>query len=546
MGKAGKAGWIGSAFVVLAVGGVSGYVLLGHSGSDTFDATAVSATPPTDADAAKFARSFLEAWSSGPEHYPDTAADTDAPVTAGTALRGYHDGLKLTALTFGPATAAGPDPKAPNAARVTYTVTAQVAGGTWTYPGALDVLKDEHGHKAVHWVPAVLFSGLRGGQHLEAGTVPAQASQVKVVAKDGTTELTAARYPSLADIATTIGQHAGSDAHADGGSGVAVVDSAGVKLSAVKVFQQPPPAVVVTTIDPHLESVAQQAVRDSHLGDKPTSVVVLDRHNGHILAIAYRGPNNDAINSAKAPGSTMKIITSATLFDQAGLNPSSNAPCLKEQTAAGGVFHNEDDVPVNPSATVQEAFAESCNTSFIKDGFHYLVNNGDSSALHNEAQDVFGMGSWSIGGGVATADPSIPTDSQGSDVAAQFIGQGKVTMSPLFLASVAATVGEGAFHQPVILPDLKQLATAKRPISASTAAALRQMMQAVVAHGTATPRLGGMPGVGAKTGTAEEATHTNGWLTAYDDDLAVASMVERGTSGVDSAGYVVKTVLSAD
>ncbi|MEV0743242.1 hypothetical protein AB0I51_46710 [Streptomyces sp. NPDC050549] len=51
--------------------------------------------------------------------------------------------------------------------------------------------------------------------------------------------------------------------------------------------------------------------------------------------------------------------------------------------------------------------------------------------------------------------------------------------------------------------------------------------------------------MGAKTGTAEEGNGTNGWLTAYSDDLAVASLVEGGSSGVGSAGYVVRDLLTA-
>ncbi|WP_037681661.1 hypothetical protein [Streptomyces griseus] len=42
--------------------------------------------------------------------------------------------------------------------------------------------------------------------------------------------------------------------------------------------------------------------------------------------------------------------------------------------------------------------------------------------------------------------------------------------------------------------------------------------------GTAAPRLGGLSGVGAKTGTAEEGDHTNGWLTAYNSRIAVAAL----------------------
>ena len=117
-------------------------------------------------------------------------------------------------------------------------------------------------------------------------------------------------------------------------------------------------------------------------------------------------------------------------------------------------------------------------------------------------------------------------------------------MSPLVVASLAATVRDGAFHQPVILPDQPQT-PAPRRLPAATGAALRQVMRAAVVHGTATPRLGDLPRTGAKTGTAEVGDGTNGWFTAYDDDIAAAALVEGGSSGVDSAGYVVRALLTA-
>jgi cell division protein FtsI/penicillin-binding protein 2 len=69
------------------------------------------------------------------------------------------------------------------------------------------------------------------------------------------------------------------------------------------------------------------------------------------------------------------------------------------------------------------------------------------------------------------------------------------------------------------------------------------MMRDVAVRGTAAPRLSGLAGVGAKTGTAEEGDHTNGWLTAYNSRVAAAALVEGGRSGVDSAGYVVRRLL---
>ncbi|MDT0469749.1 hypothetical protein [Streptomyces gibsoniae] len=37
---------------------------------------------------------------------------------------------------------------------------------------------------------------------------------------------------------------------------------------------------------------------------------------------------------------------------------------------------------------------------------------------------------------------------------------------------------------------------------------------------------------------------THGWLTAYNSSIAVAALVEGGSSGADSAGYVVPNLLT--
>ncbi len=546
MGRAARFGCIGACVVLLGAGGFGvHYFLNATTGSPpVFDSADVAKTPPGGADSVKFARAFLDTWAEGPSHYAGAASDTDAQQTAMAGLQSYDDGLKLTSVSFGSVASRGVDPKNPQGRRITFTVTAHVAGGTWRYPGALDVEQSGNGQKAVRWSSSVLYPGLADGQSLAAGSIPAPASDTRVLASDGRTELTAARFPSLADVIATLAQHAQASGGATSGSGVAVLDATGTKVAAAKVFTAPRPATVTTTIDAAVQTTAEHAVLDGHDSGKPTSVVALDWRDGHILAIAYHGPNDDAIDSAKAPGSAMKIITSAALIDHAGFTPNSAAPCANTQVAASELFHNESDVRPDPGTTLQQAFQESCNTAFIKEGFDHLVTAGDASTLHDEAYSVFGLGSWSIGGGVQTTDPSVPADPQGGDQAAQFIGQGQVTMSPLILASLAATVRDGGFHQPVILPHAAQQPASRR-ISATTTGYLRQMMRAVVTGGTAEPRLGDLPDTGAKTGTAEEGDHTNGWLTAYNDRFAVASLVEGGSSGVDSAGYVVRAVLTS-
>ncbi|MEU8837316.1 penicillin-binding transpeptidase domain-containing protein [Streptomyces sp900116325] len=545
-----KAGIAGAGTALLVLGGFGAYNIVHGLASGTtggsqasagkrFDPAAVSSSPPSDTKAVKATQAFLDSWSA--QHLEGAAGDTDAPSTAAQGLQGYADGLHLKKLTFDEVVAVGPSTVTPGATKVTFNVTAQMAGGTWSYPSAVAVLQSTGGQVAVHWNNSVLYPGLGDDQSLTAGKLPADANTAKVVASDGKTDL--AKFSSLQDIAATIRKNA-TPAGGSTDTGVAVTNAGGGGTKTVKVFSKGDDPVIKTTIDAHLQAVAERAVRDDQLGGKAAGTVALDWTNGHILAIAHTGADGDiALNGIKSPGSTMKIITSAALFDQAGLTPNSPAPCTDSLTANSQSFHNDSGVRANLSATIAQAFTVSCNTSFIKDGFRDLVHNGDASALHDEAVNVFGMGSWSIGGGVATTDPSIPSDAQGGDQAAQFIGQGKVTATPLFMASVAATVRNSGFHQPIILPTQQQV-TAPRTISARTAGYLQTMMRNVATSGTAAPRLSGLAGVGAKTGTAEEGDHTNGWLTAYNSRIAVAALVEGGRSGVDSAGHVVRHLLT--
>ncbi|MFF7969716.1 penicillin-binding transpeptidase domain-containing protein [Streptomyces sp. NPDC007905] len=545
-----KLGLAGACTALLVVGGIGTYNVVhgltagasqdGRPGaSGSFDPSTLSSTPPSNAEAVKLTRAFLGNWSE--QHFEGAASDTDTPDTAAPALQGYKAGLHLKDWTFDHVLPAGPSPVTPGATKVTFDVRAEVAGGTWRYSSAVAVVRSTNGVPAVHWNNSVLYPGLSEGQSLTAGKLPVGAGSAKVVASDGRTDLST--FSSLQDVAATIRQNA----RPTGGgvsTGVAVVDGGGAGIKTLKVFSKGRTPVIETTIDAHLQAVAERAVEDPHLQEKPAGTVALDWSNGHILALAHTGTDGDiAINGIKSPGSTMKIITLAALFDQAGLTPNSTAPCTDSLTANSQLFHNDPGVKSNTASTLAQAFTVSCNTSFIKDGFHYLVHDADASALHDEAVNVFGMGSWSIGGGVATTDPSIPADVQGGDQAAQFIGQGKVTATPLFMASVAATVRGVGFKQPIILPGRHQQ-TAPRPISARTAGYLQSMMRSVATSGTAAPRLGGLPGVGAKTGTAEEGDHTNGWLTAYNSRTAVAALVEGGSSGVDSAGYVVRQLLT--
>jgi hypothetical protein len=542
---------------VLAGGGYAlfnvGNALLGSPGGPaTFNASDLSTAPPSSTAAQQQATAFLQAWQAGPEHYADAGKASDSPLTTQAALQKYHDGLSLTSVSFSHITATGASSQtgasqAGAAETVSFDVSAQVKGGTWTYRGSLDVVQSSNGKTAVRWAPSVLYPALGADQSLQAGPVTATAASTTITDQNGT-PLTAAQFPSLRDILPTIAQSS-TAAGGTSGTGVEVVNASGTGVAAAKVFTQPKAATVKTTLDAKLQATAEAAMRLPQVNGKSTGVVVIRPSDGHILAIAYSGGDGDiAINNPQAPGSSMKILTSAALFDKAGMSPSSTAPCNSQQMAASEQFHNEQDVPNNPQASVLDDFTRSCNTGFISAAFDKLVSGGQSStALADEATNVFGFGSWSIGGGVQTADPKIPTDEQGGDNAAQFIGQGRVQLTPLLLASVAATVQHGSFKQPVLMPDQQQT-SAPSALSGTTDRELQEMMRAVVrqSYGTAHPVLGDLSGtVGAKTGTAEVPSGTDGWMTAYNDNIAVSSVVIGGSSGAGTAGYVVRSLLQA-
>ena len=151
------------------------------------------------------------------------------------------------------------------------------------------------------------------------------------------------------------------------------------------------------------------------------------------------------------------------------------------------------------------------------------------------------------GGDVRRQRPVADGD---NDKAAATIGQARVEASPLVMASVAATVRSGRFHQPVLVPEaVKARHRAASSLGAATLAEVRSLMRAVVTEGSgrALEDLPGEPH--AKTGTAEFGTkkppRTHAWMIGYlgKGDLAFCVFVEDGGSGGRDAGPVAATFL---
>jgi cell division protein FtsI/penicillin-binding protein 2 len=268
-------------------------------------------------------------------------------------------------------------------------------------------------------------------------------------------------------------------------------------------------------------------------------MVAIQPSTGKILAIANAGDNDYALTAREAPGSTMKVITSAALLNAGVLTQWSDVPCPESYTVQGVTYHNDNDEALPDGTPFIADFAQSCNNAFSTQWTRL------SGLLASTAQKYFGLDQeWDIGIGQSAIYFSAPQDASGPELAAEAFGEGELEASPLAMASVAATVETGTFRQPYVLTGTVQAVATALP--AGTDQQLWNVMRAVVTSGTAAS-VGFGPDVYAKTGTADVAGQgkPDSWLIAFDPgkDVAVACLVIDAGYGAQYAGPEVKAFL---
>ncbi|RBY79710.1 penicillin-binding transpeptidase domain-containing protein [Blastococcus sp. TF02A-26] len=290
-----------------------------------------------------------------------------------------------------------------------------------------------------------------------------------------------------------------------------------------------------TPIVPVLQLAAEAAVATQPLA---THLVVVRPGTGELLAVA----SNEAANAGNAltgqfpPGSSMKTITATALLTAGALTPQTPVPCPGTTVVEGREFENQDQFDLG-TVPFTEAFAESCNTTFIQ----------QSSGLPDDALAAaatsYGVGAdWQVP--VDLFSGSVPSDSTGTTKAANAIGQGQVLMSPVQMALVAAGIASGTPAAPVEVVGGEPAGAAPAGPAPAVLDALRPMMREVVLSGTASA-LADRGEVYGKTGTAEfgQATppESHGWFVGYQlagpqGDIAFAVLVEAGQSSSAAVG----------
>ncbi|MEU3458635.1 penicillin-binding transpeptidase domain-containing protein [Streptomyces sp. NPDC006733] len=521
---------------MLGVAGYGVYNVLDALNSDSSSSKSASSTktigPLDPKDVSETAADFLAAWSSGDAEKAGKL--TDSPQTAAAALTGYKDKAHVTAVKL--------TPGAPIGAKVPFGVAATLSfqGKTspWTYDSALTVVRGSGGKPVVQWKAAVVHPKLAEGASLETGT--AKQPTLDFTDRNGKV-LDPAKYPSLGRFFTQLRTSYASKA-SGGTPGVETwIDGAdGTVTETLQVLVKGTGSKFPTTLDAGIQAAAEAAV----LKRSGSAVTALDVNTGGILAVANNPATgtNLAFGASAAPGSTFKVVTATALL-KAGITPGTKVPCKAHDNIHQGKMYKNVEKEGNLQATFAWDFANSCNTAFITQ-----ADKVPGDTLASTARNVYGLGQeWQIG--VKSLDSSVPGGS-GDELTSEMIGQGRITASPLDMASVAATARSGRFHQPRIvaadlIPNRPSISTT--PLSSGVKSSLQQMMRQTAQSGTAATAMSGVQGtVGAKTGSAEDGEgQPNGWFLAYRDDVAASAIVQNGGHGGDSAGPIVAAVLKA-
>ncbi|GFG73748.1 penicillin-binding protein A [Mycobacterium botniense] len=338
---------------------------------------------------------------------------------------------------------------------------------------------------------------------------------------------------------------------------------------------------VDTTITPRVQQAAWDAMQQGCGGPCKGAVVALEPSTGKILALvsspsydpnqlASHNPEeqgqawqrlrddpdspltNRAISETYPPGSTFKVLTTAAAL-QAGIAEDEQltaAPTisLPDSTATlenyGGTACGSE-----PTVSLREAFALSCNTAFVQLGIRV-----GADALRRTSQS-FGLDSAPGPIPLQVAESTVGPLLDAAAVGMSSIGQKDVAVTPLQNALVAATIANaGVTMQPYLVaslkgPDLTNISTTaprqqRRAVSPQVAAKLTELM---VGAEKVTQQKGAIPGVqiASKTGTAEHGTDPrntppHAWYIAFapvqTPKVAVAVLVENGADRLSATG----------
>lgn len=366
-----------------------------------------------------------------------------------------------------------------------------------------------------------------------------------------------------------------------------IVNSIGKEVGRLEQQEAIPGKPIQLTIDYDLQNVA-----DTYMADKEGAVVAMDGRTGEILAMVSRptfNPNdfairiptaewqslnsdertpllNRAIQGQLAPGSVFKIVMATAMLESKSLPGDFTAFCPGHATFYGRIFHCWRPEG-HGTVGLHKAIVDSCDVFFYTIGQRLGIDK-----IHDYAT---GLG---LGRRTGIDLPSeetgiIPSEEwvqrvyhhkwYAGETISVAIGQGAVTVTPIQLARMIATVANGGT---LVQPHLLKNLTAKPDrfaLADDTVEQVTQGMYGVINEGGtgSSLKLQNIEFSG-KSGTAqlmsyEAGSHlgkkgkeTNGWFVGYaprrNPDIVVAAVIQGSSEhGGTTAGPVVRDLVKA-
>lgn len=323
------------------------------------------------------------------------------------------------------------------------------------------------------------------------------------------------------------------------------------------------------TLDYHIQAIIERIMEEN---DIEGSIVVMDVKNGDILGMASK-PDFDQnnldryLNSSGEElinksiwqfdlGSIFKTVVAAAAIEEGLVNPFDKYKCdgyidVGNNRIKCSTHKTHEDRELD----MKEAFALSCNSSFIRIG-----EKAGAEAILKMAEQL-GYGQklcFTIPEEMSGYLPTAQEDGIGNIS----IGQGKIQVTPLQVTSMMATIANnGIRNDPQLVDSLiteKGLTVKKlersRPqivLDPTTSKLLKEMLHEVTVNGTGKQanmdEYGGSCGKtgSAQTGIADgEVVH--GWFSGFvpyeKPQYAITVFIYNGKSGGGSAAPIFKEV----
>ena len=334
---------------------------------------------------------------------------------------------------------------------------------------------------------------------------------------------------------------------------------------------------ILTTLDLRVQEIAERALSTLNV---PGAAVVLDCHTGDILACAslpayapddlaaaLDAPDAPFVNralSAYSVGSVFKLVIAAAALEN-GFNTQYRYDCTGQINIYGQRFrcHKWNG---HGLLNMENALIHSCNPYFIS-----LTRILPADILHDTAS-ALGFGEEiSLADSLGSVSGTLQSvrDLQIDAEKANFsFGQGKLLATPLQVAAMTACIAnDGVYCVPRLVigktpdgitaqADAKQESQRWRVLRSENAAAIREMMTAVLEKSDSANGKPYNTRAGGKTSTAQtgqfDETGTelcHAWMTGFfpadTPQYAVTVFAENGGSGNETAAPVFRAIIEA-